>query len=82
MSRPSTIASAPPTVVGARPTVVGAVHEVASAGTAKAIPAGSWRRFAGWFSTLLADDGINARFAAERQRDEGLVRRVEHRHRP
>jgi hypothetical protein len=76
MSRPST-------VVGAAPTVVGAVHvEVASARTASAIPARSWRRFAGWLSALLADDGFNARFATERQRDQGLVRRVERQHRP
>ena len=76
MSRPST-------VVGAPPTVVGAVHvEVASARTASAIPARSWRRLAGWLSALLADDGFNARFTTERQRDESLVRRVERQHRP
>jgi hypothetical protein len=40
------------------------------------------RRFAGWLSTLLADDGMSARFSNERQRDEGLVRRVEGRRRP
>jgi hypothetical protein len=76
MSRPST-------VVGAPPTVVGAVHvEVASARSASAIRARSWRRFAGWLSALLADDGFNARFTTERQRDEGLVRRVERQHLP
>jgi hypothetical protein len=76
MSRPST-------VVGAPPTVVGAMHvEVAGARTARAIPARSWRGFGGWLSALLADDGFNARFTSERQRDEGLVRRVERRHRP
>jgi hypothetical protein len=35
------------------------------------------RRFARWFSALLADDGFSERFAAARQRDEGLVGRVE-----
>jgi hypothetical protein len=59
------------------------VHvEVASARTASASPARSWRGFASWLSALLADDGLNARFTSERQRDEGLVRRVEQRHRP
>ena len=76
MSRSSTIAGAPPTVVGV------AHVEVASARSASAVPARSWRRFAGWLSALLADDGFNARFSAERQRDEGLVRRVERLHRP
>ena len=76
MSRPST-------VVGAPPTVVSAVRvEVAAARTARAIPAHSLRGFGGWLSALLADDGLNARFTSERQRDEGLVRRVERRHRP
>ena len=74
MSRPSTVVGAPPT---------GALRvEVASARAAGAIPAHSLRRFAGWLSALLADDGLNARFASERGRDEGLVRRVERRHRP
>ena len=40
------------------------------------------RRFAGWLTSLLADDGMSDRFAAERRRDEGLVRRVEGRRRP
>ena len=40
------------------------------------------RRFAGWLSTLLADDGFSDRFAAERRRDDGLVHRVEGRRRP
>jgi hypothetical protein len=35
------------------------------------------RRLADWFLSLSADDGVSARFAAERQRDEGLIRRVE-----
>ncbi len=42
----------------------------------------SLRRFAGWLSALLADDGVSARFAAERRRDDDLVRRVERRPRP
>jgi hypothetical protein len=42
----------------------------------------SLRRFATWFSELLADDGFSDRFAAERSRDEGLVRRVESQRRP
>jgi hypothetical protein len=37
------------------------------------------RRFATWLSALLADDGMSARFASERRRDEGLIRRVERR---
>jgi hypothetical protein len=40
------------------------------------------RRFAGWLSALVADDGMNGRFAAERTRDEALVRRVEGGRRP
>ena len=55
--------------------------EVASArSSAKAatrIPAYRLRRFAGWLSAQWADDGVTARFGAERQRDAGLVRRVE-----
>jgi hypothetical protein len=78
MSRPSTIASAPSAVVRATPVVA----EVASPHSARAIPAGSLRRFAGWLSTLLADDGMNARFSAERQRDAGIVHRVERRNGP
>jgi hypothetical protein len=35
------------------------------------------RRLTEWLSALLADDGVSARFAAERQRDDDLVRRVE-----
>jgi hypothetical protein len=42
-------------------------------------PTRSLRRFATWLSALLADDGFGDRFAAERRRDEGLVRRVERR---
>ena len=49
---------------------------------ASTAPAHPLRRFAGWLSTLLADDGMSARFSTERQRDEGLVRRVEGRRRP
>jgi hypothetical protein len=65
------------TVAGAPPTAVGAMHvEVAPARTAGTIPA-RLRRFAGWLSALVADDGVNARFGAERRRDEGLVQRVE-----
>jgi hypothetical protein len=37
------------------------------------------RRVAIRLSALLADDGMSARFAAERQRDDDLVRRVERR---
>ena len=37
----------------------------------------SLRRFAGRLAALLADDGMSDRFAAERRRDEGLLRRVE-----
>jgi hypothetical protein len=59
-------------------TAAGAVHlEVAPARAASTTPARSLRRLAGWLSALLADDGVSARFAAERQRDEGLVARVE-----
>jgi hypothetical protein len=57
-----------------------AVHvETARTRATVATPARPLRRFAGWLSTLLADDGFSTRFAAERQRDEGLVRRVERR---
>ena len=35
-----------------------------------------------WLPALFADDGMSARFAAERHHDEGLVRRVESRRRP
>jgi hypothetical protein len=35
------------------------------------------RRLADWLSALVADDGMSERFAAERQRDEKLVGRVE-----
>ena len=55
--------------------------EVASArtstGAATRVPAHRLRRFAGWLSAQWADDGVNARFGAERRQDEGLVRRVE-----
>ena len=40
-------------------------------------PARPLRRFARWLSALLADDGFSERFAAARQRDEGLMHRVE-----
>ena len=75
MSHSSTIAGAPPTVVGV-------AHSRCLRSERERHPGRSWRRFAGWISALLADDGFNARFSAERQRDEGLVRRVERLHRP
>jgi hypothetical protein len=68
MSRPST-------------TVSIARVEVGPARTATRAPAHPLRRFAGWLSELLVDDGVSSRFAAERQHDEGLVRRVESRRR-
>jgi hypothetical protein len=37
------------------------------------------RRLAKRLRALLADDGMSARFKAERQRDDDLVRRVERR---
>jgi hypothetical protein len=46
------------------------------------VPARRLRRFGGWLAALLADDGVGSRFAAERHRDQGLVRRVESRNRP
>ena len=49
---------------------------------AVANPARRLRRFRRWMRALVADDGTSARFATERQRDEGLVRRVESRRRP
>ena len=49
--------------------------------TTSAAPAHSLRRFATWLSALFADDGMSARFTAERHHDEGLVRRVENRRR-
>jgi hypothetical protein len=62
------------------PTSEGVVQiAVAPARAASARPAHSLRRFATWLSALLADDGMSARFAAERRHDEGLVRRVENR---
>ena len=39
------------------------------------------RRLGDWLSAVVADDGMRERFAAERQRDEELVRRVERRRR-
>jgi hypothetical protein len=54
-----------------------AVKVQAPAQVARTSPVRSLRRFATWFSALLADDGFSDRFAAERSRDEGLVRRVE-----
>jgi hypothetical protein len=39
------------------------------------------RRLAKRLAAVLADDGTSARFAAERQRDDDLVRRVERRRR-
>jgi hypothetical protein len=81
MSRPFVgVGVVPRDVVPARD-MVPAV-EVIPARAAGATPARSLRRFAGWLSALLADDGVNARFNAERGRDEGLVRRVESRPRP
>ena len=35
------------------------------------------RRLAGWLTALVADDGMNERFATERQRDAELVERVD-----
>ena len=64
------------------------VNEKLSAMPANAVPAQpakarTWgmRRFAGRLSALLSDGGMSDRFAAERARDEGLVRRVEGRER-
>jgi hypothetical protein len=68
MSRPF-VDTAPYDVV---PTV-----QVTPARAAIVAPAHTLRRFAGWLSALVADDGVGARFAAERERDQGLVRRVE-----
>jgi hypothetical protein len=39
------------------------------------------RRLADWLSAVVANDGMSERFAAARQRDEDLVRRVERRRR-
>jgi hypothetical protein len=39
------------------------------------------RRLADWLSAVVANDGMSERFAAERQRDGELVRRVERRRR-
>ena len=39
------------------------------------------RRLAEWLSVLLGDEGMSARFAAERRCDDDLVRRVERRRR-
>jgi hypothetical protein len=59
--------------------------EVASARSATEaatrVPAHRLRRFAAWLSAQWADDGVSARFAAEREKDHGLVRRVESRRR-
>ena len=64
------------------------VNEKLSAMPATAVPAQpakarTWgiRRFAGRLSALLSDGGMSDRFAAERARDEGLMRRVEGRER-
>jgi hypothetical protein len=35
------------------------------------------RRLTDWLSVVVANDGMNERFAVERQRDEELIRRVE-----
>ena len=78
MSRPFVSAGVPPVEVVA--TTRAPARAATRAGT-KA-PAGSLRRFAGWLSAVFADDGMSARFAAERQHDAGLVRRVESRRRP
>lgn len=56
-----------------------------TAGRARAAstaPARPLRRLACWLSALLADDGMSTRFAAERQRDDGVVSRVERQRRP
>jgi hypothetical protein len=68
--------SHPPTAEGVVPIAA------APARAASAAPTHALRRFATWLSALLADDGMSARFAAERHHDEGLVRRVEGRRRP
>lgn len=59
-----------------------AYPEVAPTRVATTSPVRSLRRLARWCSAVLADDGFSDRFAAERRRDEGLVRRVEQRPRP
>jgi hypothetical protein len=68
--------SHPPTAEGVVPIAA------ARARASSAAPAHPLRRFATWLSALLADDGMSARFAAERRHDEGLVRRVESRRHP
>ena len=60
------------------PTVPGVIPlDPARTRDTTSVPDRPLRRFAGWISALLADDGMSGRFAAERRRDEGLVRRVE-----
>jgi len=39
------------------------------------------RRLTAWLSLVIADDAVSRRFAAERRRDDELVRRVERRRR-
>ena len=45
------------------------------------VPTRWLRRLTDGLSPLVANDGMSARFAAERERDEVLVRRVERRRR-
>jgi hypothetical protein len=82
MSRPFVAVGAVPRLDVVRAVDVIPAVEVVPAKAESAAPAHSLRRFAGWLSALLADDGMNARFTAERGRHEGLVRRVEQQRRP
>ena len=77
MSRPFVSAGAGAVPLEVRPVEVIPAAEALPARAARATPAHSLRRFAGRLSALLADDGVSARFAAERGRDAGLVHRVE-----
>ena len=53
------------------PTAEGVVQiAVAPARAASAAPVHRLRRFVTWLSALLTDDGMSARFAAERRHDE------------
>ena len=64
-----------------RSSTVAAVQiEAVPARTTRTTRTHSLRRFGGWLASAMADDGFGDRFAAERRRDEDLVRRVE-RHR-
>jgi hypothetical protein len=80
MSRPFVSAGAVPLEV--HPAEVVPAAQALPARAARATAAHSLRRFAGRVSALLADDGVSARFAAERGRDAGLLHRVERRRRP